>query len=363
MRQEHGIQTNVGKQSTSSVLVQALVKGRANFEERDSEVVNIGPTQQRVQNTSRPFAWISEGIAKFAASTNSFFQRNAQPLFERETSSPEFDEDTQHSSPPEQGSPIVAEAVERAGSERPRKSIFKRGILAAQNLEFNSLLHKNESIHFQPIISGKRISLKRGEIIGEGGYEVVLRFIWDSWMEYAGRFLKISTSPEEEMERKKGRRPLNAMILTPLFATDLSHLISVIYSKLHENHGPLISLTQQAVAAVSNLHALGLVHLDIKPANFFISEVGRVCLEDIDGSSPNKSSLFPPVYTAAYVSPELARIVLESDVCAIREVTMDSWQLGVSIDNIWCNSLPKVQNSYMSYNLLGCIARIEDIAP
>ncbi|CDJ33921.1 Rhoptry kinase family protein ROP17, putative [Eimeria mitis] len=136
---------------------------------------------------------------------------------------------------------------------------------------------------------------------------------------------------------------LNAIVLYPLLRADLSYLTGILLHTRAEDRDVLLSLTQQVVRAVSDLHRLALVHLDIKLQNFLVTEKGSVLTGDLDGAKLFGSPVMPVMFTAAFAAPELAKIVLNNDYTAAAEPTMDSWSLGIAIYGIWCGGYPFTQ--------------------
>mmetsp|Transcript_24777 Transcript_24777/g.65037 ORF Transcript_24777/g.65037 Transcript_24777/m.65037 type:complete len:358 (-) Transcript_24777:115-1188(-) len=97
----------------------------------------------------------------------------------------------------------------------------------------------------------------------------------------------------------------------------------------------LVAATTLVVAA---LHAKGLVHMDLKPANLMVVR-GRVKLIDVDGCRPIGSVVSKKdsavCYSVSHCSPEWARFVVEHQKESV-EVTpaMDVWSLGVTLSGL-----------------------------
>lgn len=82
------------------------------------------------------------------------------------------------------------------------------------------------------------------------------------------------------------------------------------YDFFHKNlggSGDIVKIFRQAVEAVSHLHRLGIVHLDLKPANFLVSPMKVVKVSDLGSArklSGNDDDI-PVIITPEYAHPRL----------------------------------------------------------
>jgi len=78
---------------------------------------------------------------------------------------------------------------------------------------------------------------------------------------------------------------------------------------------------RQACEVVTSLHALGFVHLDLKPSNLMRFPSGRFKLIDMDGLqvAGHTIPICDVICTAKYCAPEVARAALEDDEIAGEE--------------------------------------------
>ena len=276
------------------------------------------------------------------------------------------------------GSPIVAKAISRLG--RVRKTSF----LDKVNQELELFFPINEEIEYDCVDFSQKIVLKRGYPLGAGAFGFVVPFTSSHGAQYAGKLFQIGRTEKHTMNNVRKQlnilsylpsdmdaatashrlrlafplcivvkrwtstvmelptrgKLLNAIVLYPLLRGDLSYLTASLLPTRDEDRNVLLSLTQQVVRAVNDLHKLRLVHLDIKLQNFLVTEKGSVLTGDLDGVKPFGSPVVPIMFTAALAAPEVARIVLQKDRTAGAEPTMDSWSLGISIYGIWCAGYP-----------------------
>ncbi|CDJ47203.1 Rhoptry kinase family protein ROP17, putative [Eimeria brunetti] len=276
------------------------------------------------------------------------------------------------------GSPAVAKAVARLG--RVRKTKFLQKV----DEELGIYLPRGEELVYDCLGTSKSIVLKRGFPLGSGTFGFVVPFLSSHGAVYAGKLFQVRSGARETMQNAKKQlsilnylppdmdattashrlrlalplcviakqssptvmelptrgRLLNAMVLFPLLRADLSYLTSVLLNTKDEDRNVLLSITQQVVRAISDLHRLSLVHLDVKLQNFLVTDKGSVLAGDLDGVKQIGSPVLPVMFTAAFAAPEVAKIVLEGDQEAKAEATMDSWSLGISIYGIWCSEYP-----------------------
>jgi serine/threonine-protein kinase len=152
--------------------------------------------------------------------------------------------------------------------------------------------------------------------------------------EHVVRVLDVATLP--------GGTPY--MVMEYLDGTDLERLI--------ERAGPLpvktaVGYVLQAIEALAEAHALGLVHRDLKPANLFLvhRRDGSECIKVLDfgitkatnaeaGSSLGMTTTQGLVGSPRYMSPEQMRPTRAIDVRA------DIWALGVVLHELLVGTTP-----------------------
>lgn len=293
----------------------------------------------------------------------------------------------------ESGSPVVARAVARVLQLKQQG----KDTLEKTETMLDSQLPRGEDIAFESMCKGEKLVFRRGPIMGSGYFGIVASFTSSDGEQYAGKLFVVQHSLEHTMElvtrhvgilshlppkmnaqvasrrlqlvlplcvvRKSdagsqllfpGSKPmLNSIILSPLLSMDLTRLAGNLYAERPVDNAVLLSVTQQAVTAVKDLHSLKLVHLDIKPANFLVSKGGRILLADLDGVKPIGAPALPLMFTASYVSPELASILL-APKAAETATTMDAWQLGITLYALWCINLP-FHKSFPKADSMGCL--------
>ncbi|CDI87047.1 Rhoptry kinase family protein ROP17, putative [Eimeria praecox] len=276
------------------------------------------------------------------------------------------------------GSPIVAKAVARLGRVRKTSALEK----VDQELEL--FLPRGQEIAYDCLDASQTIVLRREFPLGAGTFGFVVPFATNHDAKYAGKLFQVRRGEDRTMNnvrkqlnilnylppstdaatalhtlrlglplcliaKRAGPRVmqlptkgklLNAMILYPLLRGDVSYLTASLTYKKPEDRNVLLNITQQVVRAVSDLHRLGLAHLDIKLQNFLVTERGSILTGDLDGVKEFGTPVLPVMFTAVFAAPELARIVLQEDETATAQPTMDSWALGISIYGIWCAGFP-----------------------
>ncbi|OEH76416.1 rhoptry kinase family protein [Cyclospora cayetanensis] len=101
-----------------------------------------------------------------------------------------------------------------------------------------------------------------------------------------------------------------------------------------------IETTKQLMYATMSLHAMGLVHSDIKPPNFFVHHDGRIYLGDNGLCLPMNQNSECINGTRRYMPPENMRCQLYEKRRIFTSERKDSWALGVLLFQLFCSDLP-----------------------
>ncbi|CDJ37045.1 Rhoptry kinase family protein ROP17, putative [Eimeria tenella] len=276
------------------------------------------------------------------------------------------------------GSPIVAKAISRL----PLPKTDRRLLAVEEGLDVH--FPRDQDITFDCVGYDQSIVLRRGALLGAGNFGYVFSLTSRHGAQYAGKIYAIQQSEKHTMDIAKDqlkilnylppnmdaatalhtlhlslplcviskryapavldfpnkKQILNAIVLYPRLRMDLVYLSASLFNYRPEDREVLMILTQQVVTAVNDLHSLHLVHFDIKPQNFLLTENGSVMAADLDGAKRVGSPVMPVLYTIAFAAPELAEIIANINEDAQAEYTMDSWPLGMTIYSLWCLNLP-----------------------
>jgi tRNA A-37 threonylcarbamoyl transferase component Bud32 len=96
----------------------------------------------------------------------------------------------------------------------------------------------------------------------------------------------------------------------------------------------ILQLLLQALRALSYVHARGVIHLDLKPANILVTQGGEVRLLDFGIARSLYSPLSGPYATPIYVAPEVLSEAAEVDRRA------DLYSLGVTLFQLLFRRMP-----------------------
>ncbi|CBZ53004.1 unnamed protein product [Neospora caninum Liverpool] len=126
-----------------------------------------------------------------------------------------------------------------------------------------------------------------------------------------------------------------------------------------------MSSTIQMVKLLARFHSFGLVHGDVKLQNFLVEQSGLLLLSDFTKIIRGNSNYFPPVVTAAYMSPEMATCLvnrLRDDIAYTSRT--DSWMLGISVYKLWCGAYPfGIKASSRLTEVAGILLRVHTSLP
>nr|ADH04614.1 rhoptry protein 18 [Toxoplasma gondii] len=141
----------------------------------------------------------------------------------------------------------------------------------------------------------------------------------------------------------------NYFLLMMRAETDMSKVISWVFGDASVNNSELglvvrMYLSSQAIRLVANVQAQGIVHTDIKPANFLLLKDGRLFLGDF-GTYRINNSVGPAIGTPGYEPPE--RPFQTTGITYT--FTTDAWQLGITLYCIWCKERPTPADGIWDY--------------
>ncbi|KAL8433649.1 hypothetical protein ACSSS7_003747 [Eimeria intestinalis] len=130
---------------------------------------------------------------------------------------------------------------------------------------------------------------------------------------------------------------VNAVARKPLIQASTSQIMKWFLKKLKntkKGKSSLLSMSQQAVTAVSNLNRLSLVHTNVNPDVFLVTQKGLVFLGGLhqavtEGSQLPQARMAKPGYTP----PELRGQARTTTQAAFSQ---DAWQLGATLFTFWC---------------------------
>ncbi|KAL8433653.1 hypothetical protein ACSSS7_003751 [Eimeria intestinalis] len=276
----------------------------------------------------------------------------------------------------------VARAVARAPPKPLHNQPLRRVKVAAEERLLNRYMPKNKWLVFASLKDDRTILFERHEVVGAGPFGMVIAFLGDNGIKLAGKIVTVQENATQTQLRMQaqlqvlehvpagediylyaqrnqlalpydvlrlrntdviisiagGEDLVNALIMRELFESDAKWLFRVLSPTRPEDIPALISVTQQAVFCISNLHKMGLLHLDIKPENFLVGGDGRVFASDFGLKEAGflKASL---KYSPQYAAPELAQALTQGITLNITQAA-DSWSLGVTLYELWCRKLP-----------------------
>ncbi|KFH17798.1 rhoptry kinase family protein ROP27 [Toxoplasma gondii MAS] len=139
------------------------------------------------------------------------------------------------------------------------------------------------------------------------------------------------------------------------FAGDVTRL-----KKLHSGSGQArLDASKQIFMACMRLHDTGMVHSDIKLANYFISSEGRIFLGDYSLSRPI-GDVSPCVEgTLRFLPPENMKCIRDGEKNLVLSSKKDTWAVGVALYKLWCrNFFPFDLDSLSSEHAVDRVAEV-----
>ncbi|KFG29337.1 rhoptry kinase family protein ROP31 [Toxoplasma gondii p89] len=130
----------------------------------------------------------------------------------------------------------------------------------------------------------------------------------------------------------------NFFLAFPIAAGTLEDVVPLL-DTTQKSFAARVSATVQMVKVVAGLHRKGLVHGDLKPSNFLVSNSGIVLLGDFSYAYVRGQMSTFPIITWAFFSPENIRMATQFSQVRV-ELTHDSWMLAFTIYFLWCGRLP-----------------------
>ncbi|PFH38228.1 hypothetical protein BESB_005690 [Besnoitia besnoiti] len=100
-----------------------------------------------------------------------------------------------------------------------------------------------------------------------------------------------------------------------------------------------VYIVLRLIQTVAGLHALRVLHLDIKPDNVLVGRDGRVFLADFGYARQGLACPEPMAVggTDAYMAPEWARRLLDPNAWMVQHDTLrDAWAVAVTCYTAWC---------------------------
>ncbi|CDJ47206.1 Rhoptry kinase family protein ROP23 (incomplete catalytic triad), putative [Eimeria brunetti] len=127
----------------------------------------------------------------------------------------------------------------------------------------------------------------------------------------------------------------------------------------------LLSLSQQAVRTVANLNCLLMVHTNVNPRSFLVTEKGLVFLGGLFQATQQGASLVDnyqySLASPVFIPPELRDNTAYYNATA--QPSQDAWQLGMTLFTFWCSQLSVDSSGSFNFNnCLSCMpAEIKDL--
>nr|CEL64875.1 TPA: rhoptry kinase family protein ROP24 (incomplete catalytic triad) [Neospora caninum Liverpool] len=361
----------VQQSQTGPNFVQLTSTSQVPRRRRRQQERNVNSEEPPMRSGNRRWGWLSPRA----------WLRGAASRLGRGTNSRRCNESPEIVLPP--GIAVIASLLQQLREEIERFSVQQRNkpqLERAVKAEFfrlgttKTLVSKAcglpRTIKFEAIISSgtwstvwrvtdirekKQYALKirrlRGALSGKAGYTSILKegqsmievspaYTFESLkLMVALDILRLEGVPHFVKETDSRHTIANLFLLMPLAKTDLLSFLQALFSRPPISESPSgfqarLKITAEAVTIVANFQKPGVVHGDIQPQKMLIMPNGSVVLGgplDIHYPGTRRS---PDVFTVPYLPPELL------DEEGVYSYLTDSWQLGLTLYQIWCLRLP-----------------------
>ncbi|KAL8452209.1 hypothetical protein Emed_001516 [Eimeria media] len=145
------------------------------------------------------------------------------------------------------------------------------------------------------------------------------------------------------LQAPDGQVFINAVARRPLIQATAMQLLACYCKKLRGTRNglrALMSMSQQSVTAVSNLNCMAIVHTNINPNEFLVTQKGLVFLGGLQQAVTEGSQLPDPLLVeAGFVPPEVQQQLTNTATFA-----QDAWELGLTLFSYWCGTVPALDS-------------------
>ncbi|KAL8431584.1 hypothetical protein Efla_000630 [Eimeria flavescens] len=140
------------------------------------------------------------------------------------------------------------------------------------------------------------------------------------------------------LQAPDGQFFINAVARRPLIQATAMWLLRCFCKKMRgskKGRKALLSMSQQSVTAVSNLNCMGIVHTNINPNVFLVTQKGLVFLGGLQQAVTEGKQLPQPLFIEeGFVPPEI-----EQQLTSTATFAQDAWELGVTLYSFWCGNM------------------------
>ncbi|KFG57948.1 rhoptry kinase family protein ROP24 (incomplete catalytic triad) [Toxoplasma gondii RUB] len=200
-----------------------------------------------------------------------------------------------------------------------------------------------------------KVARLRASLSGAAGYRQLLRqgllhhrftppvsphhALWCLQLMVAIDLLKLPRIPRFVREPSSRLTIANRFLLLPLAYTDLLAVLRALFARQDVSESPggflaRLHMTAQVVKALASYHSQGFVHGDLKPQKFLVMANGSLVLGGFTEVRTPGALRSGDVFTESYLPPE------HLDRNSVYSFESDTWQLGLTIYQIWCLLLP-----------------------
>ncbi|KAL8433650.1 hypothetical protein ACSSS7_003748 [Eimeria intestinalis] len=147
----------------------------------------------------------------------------------------------------------------------------------------------------------------------------------------------------EYLQAPDGQVFINAVARRPLIQATAMQIVACFCKKLRgskKGAKALMTMSQQAVTAVSNLNCMGIVHTNVNPNEFLVTQKGLVFLGGLQQAVTEGKQLPDPLTVeVGFVPPEL-----QQQLTNIATFAQDAWELGLTLFSFWCGNVPALDS-------------------